>query len=278
MENRRKKSLPDSGLGSFGSESDASVTSPVSTMQNQIPSQNFCQNAPRPQTQSKQTGYMTDQMSLGQTTIRPNFSKFQSPNDVSTKIKSSQRATARNQISVHHESETSGQKSKNHVPAKLTRQKRYIPPPLHKAQTFSSLPCSGGDGDIKAAFPARYLGFSVLDRRYTQPMLPWVMADIRNQKLRKPVSVEISGHFLEAKDMTTADLVLKHKLHTLSRFARAHQDPKCFAYLNRQTSDEPFTCHMFEATDPSIVSKNLVLCYLANGNISSNTFKPNVLC
>ena len=113
-------------------------------------------------------------------------------------------------------------------------------------------------------FSVLYLGESVLDRRYTQQMLPWIMAEVRRRPDKREIVVEILPHTLRAwacGRVQGADLppgpsvpVFEHRLHSLSRFARTHQDPKCFAYLTRANLESPFSCHVFQAPDESVVS------------------------
>ena len=114
-------------------------------------------------------------------------------------------------------------------------------------------------------FEVSYLGESVLDRRYTQPMLPWIMAEVRRRQDKRAVVLEVLAQTLKAVPVAgegdgegpgpgpaeagAAPPLFEHKLQSLSRFARTHQDPKCFAYLTRANVEAPFSCHVFEANE-----------------------------
>ncbi|XP_074649702.1 TBC1 domain family member 1-like isoform X2 [Tubulanus polymorphus] len=120
----------------------------------------------------------------------------------------------------------------------------------------SSLSFDEADGHLPlnaSEFAVTYLGNLVLDRRYTQPMLPWVMAEVRRRNDVLFVNLEICRNYLKARRMDNGELHFEHRLQSLSRFAKTHRDPKCFAYLTRPNSDSPFTCHVFEASSESDV-------------------------
>ena len=103
------------------------------------------------------------------------------------------------------------------------------------------------------SFLVNYLGNSTLDRRYTQPMLPWVIAEVRNHHKRSMITLEVLDHSLRGTPCESDNMLFDHKLQNLSRFARVHHEPKCFAYLFRPNTDSPFCCHVFEAPDESTV-------------------------
>lgn len=56
----------------------------------------------------------------------------------------------------------------------------------------------------------------------------------------------------------TGEVILEHHLHSLSRFARLHQDPRCFAYLTKTQSGGDYLCHVYLATSENTVSMNLL--------------------
>lgn len=103
-------------------------------------------------------------------------------------------------------------------------------------------------------FAVHYYGQSTLDRRYTHPMLPWILCEIRRQNDRKPVKVELMGQTLKATSMESENVLLEHKLQSLTKFFRSQQDPSCFAYLTRTNAENPFTCHVFQAEEEGVVS------------------------
>ncbi|XP_046369394.2 TBC1 domain family member 1-like isoform X2 [Haliotis rufescens] len=113
-----------------------------------------------------------------------------------------------------------------------------------------------GDASSKC-FKVAYLGSSCMDRRHTQSVQPWVMAEIRRRKEgAREVTLEVLPHCLKATscdDMGT-DALFEHKLQELTRFAKLHQEPRCFAYLSRQQlNSDDFECHVFMAHEPDAV-------------------------
>ena len=126
---------------------------------------------------------------------------------------------------------------------------------------------SGGFADVapslshcihvsSSKFIVQYLGNMILDRRYTQPMLRWIMAEMRlllSPLTTLSVVLEIESHALRATAYDTKVVLFEHKLQTLCRFARSHQDPRCFAYQTRISADMPFSCHVFMADDEKMV-------------------------
>lgn len=119
-----------------------------------------------------------------------------------------------------------------------------------------------------------YLGSSYMDRRFPpQTAMPWVMGEVkRSRDTFKEVQLQIRKGTLNAvayEGTEQIDTVFEHNLHTLSRFAKTHQDPRCFAYLRRQSLYSDYECHVFLAHDESVVSlsqspvlQSLVNCIL----------------
>lgn len=107
----------------------------------------------------------------------------------------------------------------------------------------------------EGAFHVTYYGESVLDRRYTRPMLPWIMAEIRRKSPKLELVLEIlpDSHVLQGTVRSTNEVLFRHRLPTVSSFARAYQDPTCFVYLTRTNVDSPFTCHVFQVSEESKV-------------------------
>ncbi|KAL4230456.1 TBC1 domain member 4 [Mactra antiquata] len=106
-----------------------------------------------------------------------------------------------------------------------------------------------------------YLGNSTLDRRFPpKSAMTWVMAEVKHSRdTFKEVQLEVRKSTLVAMSYegseTAIDTVFEHNLHTLSRFAKTHQDPRCFAYLRRQSLYSDFECHVFLAHDEKVMVK-----------------------
>ncbi|XP_078682785.1 TBC1 domain family member 1-like isoform X5 [Branchiostoma floridae x Branchiostoma belcheri] len=104
----------------------------------------------------------------------------------------------------------------------------------------------------KGPFRLLYLGKCVLDRRYTSPMLPWVVAELRRTSgpARQEISLQLTKSTVRGSPQGEDNGVLfEHKLQQVARMARNLHYPTCFAYLTRESSDSPFAFHAFEAHD-----------------------------
>ena len=101
-----------------------------------------------------------------------------------------------------------------------------------------------------------YLGNAVLDRRYpSQYVIPWVMAEVKRRKSTiKEIKLEVLPHVLRATTCIDNFVLFEHKFPSLSRFAKTHQDPRCFSYLTRPNLYCDFECHVFLAHTEAIVS------------------------
>lgn len=106
-----------------------------------------------------------------------------------------------------------------------------------------------------SVFVAMYLGSAILDRRYPpQFVMPWVMAEVKRRKsLFHEVTLEVKEHVLSAQKFNSEGVLFEHKLTCMTRFAKTHQDPRCFAYLSRQNLYCDYECHVFLAHDETMV-------------------------
>ncbi|XP_048778738.1 TBC1 domain family member 1-like isoform X3 [Ostrea edulis] len=104
-------------------------------------------------------------------------------------------------------------------------------------------------------FVAMYLGSAILDRRYPpQFVMPWVMAEVKRRKSAfQEVTLEVKEHVLCARKFSNESVLFEHKLTCMTRFAKTHQDPRCFAYLSRQNLYCDYECHVFLAHDEAMV-------------------------
>lgn len=111
-----------------------------------------------------------------------------------------------------------------------------------------------------ASFIVIHLGSATIDRRFPpKSIMPWVMAEVkRSRDTFKEVSLMILSHTIKAvayDDCASRSVrtVFEHKLHGISRFAKTHQDPRCFGYLRRDSLYSDFECHVFLAYDEKVV-------------------------
>ncbi|GFR24549.1 TBC1 domain family member 1 [Trichonephila clavata] len=99
-------------------------------------------------------------------------------------------------------------------------------------------------------FIARYYGRALVERWHTQPMLPWIIAEI--QRLGSPKSetvfLTITECSIKAVNVKFGRLVFEHKLGSVTKFNQLADSPRCFAYLTKEGSDVSL-CHAFQASD-----------------------------
>lgn len=128
-------------------------------------------------------------------------------------------------------------------------------PPVVTAQENASERPTTLVGPLARNFCVKYLGSMCLDRRYTAPMLPWIVADLRREGLRKPVDVllEVRDSSLKARSYHDERLVFDHPLQSISKFSHSNADRTCFTYLQRNAPDELPYCHVFQASDKDTV-------------------------
>ena len=109
-----------------------------------------------------------------------------------------------------------------------------------------------------------YLGNAMLDRRYTQAMLPWIIAEVKRKKERQEIGLIVEYMAVKAVDCSTGDVIFQHKVQTITRCARS-ADKKCFAYLTKSPQDvSSCFCYVFEASDQLSVSEVTSFCCLSN--------------
>ena len=109
------------------------------------------------------------------------------------------------------------------------------------------------DRETPDSFRFIYLGNAVLDKSYTQHMLPWFIAEIRRKRERNPIDLRVEEMTVKAVDCSTSATLFQHKVQTITRCARS-VDKKCFAYLTK-IAEEPSSsyCYVFEAVEISSV-------------------------
>lgn len=99
-------------------------------------------------------------------------------------------------------------------------------------------------------FIARYYGRALVERWHTQPMLPWIIAEI--QRLGSPKSETIflcvTECSIKATHVKFGHKVFEHKLGSVTKFNQLADSPRCFAYLTKESSDISL-CHAFQASD-----------------------------
>lgn len=107
-------------------------------------------------------------------------------------------------------------------------------------------------------FRISYLGHVTLDKRHTQPMIPWMLSEMRRKSKGTIVELKICPAFLKAVSVdkdTVAHVMFEHSTQIISKFSKSNQHPKCFGYLTRKNIESKYTCHGFQADDESTVSE-----------------------
>lgn len=111
-----------------------------------------------------------------------------------------------------------------------------------------------------STFAFIYLGNALLDRRYTQAMLPWIISEVKRRKERQEISLIVECMKVKAEDCHTRDVIFQHTVQTITRCARSG-DKNCFAYLTKNPQDTSSCfCYVFEALDQLSVSAITCFC------------------
>lgn len=147
-------------------------------------------------------------------------------------------------------------------------------------------PLQNGDGAQRFQFV--YLGFAVLDRRYTQSMLPWVISEVRRRKERMDINLSVEGSSVKALNVD-GTTTFQHGVQSITRCARS-LDKKCFAYLVKSNDSTcSCFCYVFEAVDnlsvrflPVILLLKFVVVFFFQRNLTMLTtilsfFLPRVI-
>ncbi|XP_078370513.1 TBC1 domain family member 1-like [Oculina patagonica] len=128
--------------------------------------------------------------------------------------------------------------------------------PDKSCTTIDEQPSASEQQKYEAADSFRfiYLGNAVLDKRYTQHMLPWVIAEIRRKNDRNLIDLNVEAMMVKAIDCSTTSTLFQHKVQTITRCARS-VDKKCFAYLTKIPEEvSSCYCYVFEAVEASSVT------------------------
>lgn len=102
--------------------------------------------------------------------------------------------------------------------------------------------------------PVQYLGFTAMDRRFSGPMLPWIVSEIRKRDSYEQVSLGVEDGCVQAYN-ADFELQWSHKVHQVTRFSQVEPDPCCFLYLYRDDTEQLLYCYLFQASRQSDVSK-----------------------
>lgn len=114
-----------------------------------------------------------------------------------------------------------------------------------------------------SSFRFIYLGSVVLDKRYTQAMLPWVIAEVRRKKERVSIVLNVEAMTVKAID-GSGNTLFQHEVQIITRCALT-VDKKCFSYLIKISGDvSSCQSYVFEAAEPSSVRIFSNFCFWHN--------------
>ncbi|GLG97701.1 Ecotropic viral integration site 5 ortholog [Gryllus bimaculatus] len=106
-----------------------------------------------------------------------------------------------------------------------------------------------------------YLGYTAMDKRFSRPMLPWIIAEIKRRGSTEKVCVGVHDGCVVALDTAAEPTdpgapptpLLRHPLAHVWRIMHAPHDARAFLYVVREPAQPLLTCHLFRATDAADV-------------------------
>lgn len=98
------------------------------------------------------------------------------------------------------------------------------------------------------------IGESVLDRRFTSHMLPWIIVEImRKKSMSLELTIQLTETSLKATVPQDDEVIFTHKLKNICKFSKTHQDRSCFMYLTRETVEAPYRCYVYQTESEEMV-------------------------
>ena len=109
------------------------------------------------------------------------------------------------------------------------------------------------------AYYVSYLGSTVVEKKHTQTILPWMLCEMKRKGNTTQVMLEIRFPNLRTTLTDgTRDILFEYPVWSLSRVIQGKTEPKCFGFLHKETwkcSDKKtYTYHMFLAHNTKTVS------------------------
>ncbi|XP_046476943.1 TBC1 domain family member 1 isoform X1 [Neodiprion pinetum] len=107
--------------------------------------------------------------------------------------------------------------------------------------------------------PVDYLGFTATDRRFSGPMLPWTVSEIKKHGVSEKVNLLVASGCISAYTALKEQPLFRHPLNNTSKaqlVPSGSQDPNggSFLYLVKG-NDGLFYCHLFRAKDSETVKE-----------------------
>ncbi|KAK3867460.1 hypothetical protein Pcinc_027094 [Petrolisthes cinctipes] len=119
-------------------------------------------------------------------------------------------------------------------------------------------------GTTGETFTLRYRGSTEVDRHYSKPMLPWIIAEIKNQQKAEDVTVEIARGSVTMRSVTGV-VLLSHTVRQIHKCVMEQADHTCFLYTLKPPQDKEQGAVVgapgyISATDPTqLVPANLLV-------------------
>ncbi|XP_057670519.1 TBC1 domain family member 1 isoform X1 [Diorhabda carinulata] len=101
--------------------------------------------------------------------------------------------------------------------------------------------------------PVTYQGFTAMDRRFSSPMLPWIVSEIRKRNCAEKLSLGVEEGTLQAYNQDF-ELQFSHRVSSMTKFSQADMDPTTFLYLLKDEQENLLYCYLYLAKNVSDVT------------------------
>lgn len=101
--------------------------------------------------------------------------------------------------------------------------------------------------------PVTYQGFTAMDRRFSSPMLPWIVSEIRKRNCAEKLCLGIEEGTLQAYNQDF-ELQFSHRVSSMTKFSQADMDPSTFLYLLKDEQENLLYCYLYLAKNVSDVT------------------------
>ncbi|KAK6645189.1 hypothetical protein RUM43_001465 [Polyplax serrata] len=96
-------------------------------------------------------------------------------------------------------------------------------------------------------FTVDFLGTTVVDKRFSNPMVPWVIADIKRRRKKQKVNLILKNGEIIAE--TDGTVIFRHQTQQLHRFCLEPNNMKTFMYLVRDKFEPVLNVYLFQAAE-----------------------------
>lgn len=107
--------------------------------------------------------------------------------------------------------------------------------------------------------PVDYFGFAAMDRRFSAPMLPWIISEIKRRNKREKVNLLLASGFISAYVANKEEPLFRHNLNNTLKpqlVPQSAQDSKGGSFLYTLKGDDGlYYCHLFKTKDSQTVQE-----------------------